>query len=49
MDLEVRKYKNKDEIIINCFDTWTNSLQNLIRENYDTIENRLKGDDILNE
>ena len=38
MDLEVRKYKNKDEIIINCFDTWTNSLQNLIRENYDTIE-----------
>ena len=38
MDLEVRKYKNKDEIIINCFDTWTNSLQNLIKENYDTIE-----------
>lgn len=38
MDLEVRKYKNKDEIIINCFDTWTNSLQNLIKDNYDTIE-----------
>ena len=38
MNLEVRKYKNKDEIIINCFDTWTNSLQNLIKDNYDTIE-----------
>lgn len=38
MDLEVRKYKNKDEIIINCFDTWTSSMQKLIMENYDTIE-----------
>jgi hypothetical protein len=38
MDLEVRKYKNKAEIIINCFDTWTSSMQKLIRENYDTIE-----------
>lgn len=38
MDLEVRKYKNKDEIIINCFDTWTSSMQNLIIKNYDIIE-----------
>lgn len=38
MDLEVRKYKNKDEIIINRFDTWTSFMQKLIRENYDTIE-----------
>lgn len=37
MDLEIRKYKNKNEIIINCFDTWTNSMQKLINENYDTI------------
>lgn len=38
MDLEVRKYKNKDEIIINCFDTWTNSLKKLIKDNYEIIE-----------
>lgn len=38
MDLEVRKYKNKDEIIINRFDTWTSSMQKLIKENYDIIE-----------
>ena len=38
MDLEIRKYKNKDEIIINCFDTWTSSMQKLIKENYDIIQ-----------
>lgn len=38
MNLEVRKYRSKDEIIINCFDTWSNSIKDLIRDNYEIIE-----------
>lgn len=38
MDIKPKKYRDKDEIIINCFDTWTNSLKSLINDNYDIIE-----------
>ena len=39
MDLRVRNYIKKDEIIINCFDTWPNSLKSLMCENYELINN----------
>lgn len=42
MNLEVRKYKVKDEIIINCFDTWSIAMQNLIKDNYKIIDNYRK-------
>ena len=38
MDLNVRNYRIKDEIIINCFDTWSNSMQNLLNDSYKIIE-----------
>lgn len=42
MNLEVRKYKVKDEIIINCFDTWSIAMQTLVKDNYKIIDNYRK-------
>lgn len=42
MNLDVRKYKVKDEIIINCFDTWSTTMQSLINDNYKIIDNYRK-------
>ncbi len=38
MDLNIRKYRKKDEIIINCFDTWSDSMKKLISDKYEIIK-----------
>ena len=38
MDLKVRKYRKNDEIIINCFDTWSKTLKKLVNDNRKLIK-----------